>query len=73
MVKGYEQRMKLRAKEHDALNFLLGRYIGVAVNDPKKYPKRPFLDEEVEQRDMSASEMERMAKINTIKLGGRIK
>ena len=30
----------------DSLNHMLGRYIGYAVNDPKKYPKEPFLEED---------------------------
>lgn len=28
---------------HDSLNYLLGQYIGLAINSPKKYPKKPFL------------------------------
>lgn len=27
----------------DALNYLLGQYIGLGIKAPKKYPNRPFL------------------------------
>lgn len=30
----------------DFNNFNLGKYIAFAVNDPKKYPKKPFTQEE---------------------------
>ena len=28
---------------NDSLNHILGSYIGLAVNSPKKYPKKPAL------------------------------
>lgn len=45
-----------------------------AVNDPKKYPNKPFFQEsnEEELREMSVDELERQAKYNTIKMGGVI-
>lgn len=64
-----------RAKEWDMNNFLLGKYILYAFNDPKHYPKKPFLDgyeEKEEQKVMTSTQMERIAKNNTIKLGGKL-
>jgi len=74
-LKVYVRKEEERAKEMDSNNFNLGKYIAYAVNDPKKYPRRPFLDKrtEVEDKMMSAEEMERMARLNTVKLGGTIK
>ena len=59
----------------DLNNFNLGKYIAYAVNEPKKYPKKPFLyEEETKKRDepMTVEEMERVMKMNTLKLGGKI-
>lgn len=55
-------------------NHLLGVYIGYAINNPKKYPKNPFFEKEMEDnnRIMSDDEMERQARLNTIKKGGVI-
>ena len=55
------------------LNHLLGSYVGMAVNNPKKYPKKPYLSENQPLEDMDDDEMEKMAKRNTIKMGGEIK
>jgi len=56
------------------MNFLLGKYVGIAVNDPRKYPNKPFLEKTQleEPKEMSSEEMERMARANTLKLGGDI-
>lgn len=78
VIKVFEQRSQERAREQDAQNYLLGKYIAYAINDPKKYPKKPFLDKlkEKDERDeklpMTDSEMERIMRANTIKLGGSI-
>lgn len=59
----------------DLNNFNLGKYIAYAVNEPKKYPKKPFLyEEETKKRDepMTVEEMERVMKMNTLRLGGNI-
>lgn len=73
----FQEREKERIQEIDYMNYLLGKYIGYAVNDPKKYPRKPFLDKiELEQkkpRVMSSSDMERIARANTLKLGGELK
>lgn len=75
-VEVYIEREKQRAKEMDVNNYNLGRYIAIAVNDPKKYPKKPFLadkDLNVERKDMTSEEMERVVKRNNIILGGKVK
>ena len=74
-VKVYSQKTKEQAQQTDRFNYMLGQYIAFAFNDPKKYPKKPFLEEvQQEQKDdeMSADEMEKMAKFNTVKKGGKI-
>jgi predicted ribosome quality control (RQC) complex YloA/Tae2 family protein len=45
-LKVYQDKSEARVMEQDTLNHLLGRYIAYAVNDPKKYPKYPFLKKE---------------------------
>lgn len=72
----YVEREKQKVKEIDALNFMLGKYIAIGVNDPKKYPRKPFLEKEevkVENRVMTGSEMERIIKRNNLILGGKTK
>lgn len=70
----YLKKEKNRVIEKDFLNFLLGKYIGIAVNDGRKYPSKPFLErkQKEEPKEMSSEEMERMARANTLKLGGEI-
>lgn len=73
-AKVYHDKEKERVEEIDYMNFLLGKYIAYACNDPKKYPNKPFLqDNEEETRDMSLEELERQARLNTIKMGGVVK
>lgn len=72
-VEVYKQKEVFRAKEIDAHNFNLGKYIAVAVNDPKKYPKKPFLAEAKEEKKvMTPEEMQRNARVSTIILGGKV-
>jgi len=40
-VQGYQDRTEDIAVLTDSLNHILGSYVGVAVNAPKKYPKKP--------------------------------
>lgn len=56
----------------DASNFNLGKYISIAVNNPKKYPRKPFLYKP-KLKKMTLEEMEKNAKRNTKLLGGTIK
>ncbi len=74
-VKAFNEEEKRKFEQQDALNFLLGEYVAFAFNNPKKYPKKPFLEKqkEVKLADMTVTEMERQAKINTIMMGGVIK
>lgn len=71
-IKAYAQRKELEAKEVDAMNYSLGKYIAIAVNQPKRYPKKPFLYKEEVKKEMTIEEMERIMQDNTIKLGGQI-
>lgn len=55
------------------MNYLLGKYIAFAFNDPKHYPKKAFTDnEEKTLKPISDDEMEKMAKYNTVMMGGVI-
>lgn len=49
-IDGYVERLEDYAKSEDALNHALGKYVGFAMNDPKKYPDKPF-----SQQDISSS------------------
>jgi hypothetical protein len=41
----------------DTTNYILGKYISLAVNDPKKYPKKPAsLDKSDEQGQMTEAD-----------------
>lgn len=42
-ISGYNDRVKRVHEETDMLNHILGRYVAYAVNNPKKYPKKPLL------------------------------
>jgi hypothetical protein len=72
-IEVYNDNEERRAKEMDYNNYNLGRYIAYAVNDPKKYPRRPFSEKIEEMKPMTAEEMERVMRKNTIMLGGVIK
>lgn len=72
-IKVFNTKEKQRAEEIDIFNHILGQYISYAFNDPAKYPKKPFLmQKKTEKKVMTAEEMERQARINTIKMGGKI-
>ena len=53
-------------------NYVLGKYIGWAINDPKHYPRKPFNEKDTELKPMTDEEMEQQARRNTIKMGGVI-
>lgn len=72
-VKVFNEKEQQRLKEVDTLNYVLGKYIGIAVNDPKHYPSKPFSQKNTELKPMSDEEMEKQARRNTIKMGGVIK
>jgi hypothetical protein len=71
-IKVFNQKEQQRLKEADALNYMLGKYIAFAFNDPKRYPSKPFLEENTDLKPMTDEEMERQARRNTIKMGGVI-
>lgn len=71
-VRIYNEKNKERIKEQDTLNYMLGKYIAYAFNDPKSYPDEPFTARDTELKPMSDDEMERRARHNTIKMGGVI-
>jgi hypothetical protein len=59
-------------RQRDIANHLLGKYIAYAFNDPKKYPKEPFLYKEAAQNDkinkqMTGEQMKDFAKRFTAK------
>ena len=57
----------------DELNYMLGKYVSFAVNDPKHYPSKPFTERiNTELEPMTDEQMEKMARRNTIKMGGVI-
>ena len=52
---------------------MLGNYIGLATNDPKKYPKVPYLSDTKEApKDMSDDDMELEAQRIAKMFGGEI-
>jgi len=73
-VKVYNKKQNEEIRRADMLNYMLGKYIAFAFNDPKKYPNKPFLESEEEiDKEMSAKAMERQAMYNTAMMGGVIK
>ena len=67
--------------EEDFISFNLGKYIAQGVNEPKKYPNKPFLEDKIklkaeevnETKVMSIEEMKEVMRKNTLILGGTIK
>lgn len=53
------------------MNHALGRYIMIAFHDPEHYPDKPFFYHK-EKPQMTDEDMERMAIINTVALGGKV-
>lgn len=72
-IKVFNEKEQARLKEADTFNYILGKYIAYAVNDPKHYPNKPFTDNDTQLKPMTDEEMERQARRNTIKMGGVIK
>lgn len=71
-VKVFNEKEKQRLKEIDILNYALGKYISIGVNDPRHYPTKPFSEKDTDLKPMTDEEMERQARRNTIKMGGVI-
>ena len=73
--KAYLKKDEQNARLQDRLNYVLGKYIGFAVNNPKEYPQKPALDiveEQKEQPPQTADDMEKIARLNTLFMGGVI-
>lgn len=73
--KAYELKMKNEMQKQDHLNNLLGIYLTYAFHSPNKYPK-PFLANVFEEENKEETEEEkiiRIARKNTLMLGGVIK
>ena len=71
-VKVFAKKEKQRLQETDTFNFLLGKYVAYAFNDPKHYPSKPFTEKNTDLKPMTDEEMERQGRRNTIKMGGVI-
>lgn len=71
-VKVFKQKEKQRLNEKDLFNYMLGKYVAYAFNDPKHYPSKPFTENNTDLKPMTDEEMERQARRNTIKMGGVI-
>jgi len=56
----YKLKREQEVQEKDYLNYLLGHYIAYSFNNPKKYPKKPFLNKKTKS-NMTDEEMEREA------------
>lgn len=72
-LEAYRKRKEAEIIEKDYNNWILGKYLAFSYHDPKKYPKKPFLAKEEEVEQKNDKEMERIARKNTIILGGKIK
>lgn len=72
-IKVFNEKEKIRLKELDTLNYILGKYVAFGVNDPRHYPSKPFSDKDTDLEPMTDEEMEKQARRNTIKMGGVIK
>lgn len=71
-IKVFNDKEQQRLKEKDWFNYLLGKYVAYAFNDPKRYPSKPFLERDSQLEQMTDEEMEKQARRNTIKMGGVI-
>lgn len=59
-AKAFKKRTTREMERVDILNHLLGNYIALGVNNPKKYPKKPLFQTEKARKkeEMSDEEME---------------
>jgi hypothetical protein len=56
------QRYKLKTETIDTLLWIAGKYNSYAVNNPKKYPKKPYLSVEEQPKYMDDTSMEAWAR-----------
>ena len=71
-VKVFGENEEKRFREIDTFNYILGKYVAYAVNDPRHYPSKPFTEKATQLEPMTDEEMEKQARRNTIKMGGVI-
>ena len=71
-IKVFNEKERQRISEQDTFNYLLGKYVAYAFNDPKHYPSKPFTEKDTDLKPMTDNEMELQARRNTIKMGGVI-
>ena len=71
-IKVFREKEPQRLKEKDLFNYILGKYVAFAFNDPKHYPSKPFTEKDTDLKPMTDEEMEKQARRNTIKMGGVI-
>jgi len=69
---GYAEKEKYRQMAQDRLNHILGQYIAMGVNNPKKYPKEPLLAKAEESKKnlcFTDEDRERQARLRWSKKG----
>lgn len=71
-IKVFGENEEKRFREIDTFNYILGKYVAYAVNDPRHYPSKPFTEKATQLEPMTDEEMEKQARRNTIKMGGVI-
>lgn len=52
-VEGYQLRLEDQMRLTDIANHTLGHYVAVAFHNPKKYPKKPFLERDKPRAKLS--------------------
>lgn len=75
LFKKYINAYKRQKDDMDALNHKLGIYIAIGVNNPKKYPEKPYSQTENKQieKNMSDERMKEKGKQIAIMFGGEVK
>ena len=71
-IEVFKKKEQQRLREQDLFNYMLGKYVSYAFNDPKHYPSKPFTEKNTDLEPMTDEEMEIQARRNTIKMGGVI-
>lgn len=59
-IEGYNQRQRNEAQVHDALNHTLGNYMRIAFHDPKHYPKKPFSNDNSDNKEVANTDEQRI-------------
>ena len=55
--RAFRKKMEREFKARDTENFILGKYIMMAFNNPKKYPKQPVSQEVDKEQDDTQGSM----------------